>query len=116
MSDVNGASKLSEADERNYTSLGNILGIIGGFIPSLIFWLIYKDRSSFLDTNMKSALNFQITLVIIYIVGMVLTAVFIGSLVLLAAWVLNIVFSIMAFSKTRSGENYKYPMTISFIK
>lgn len=115
MSSTN-SNALSESDERNYTSLGNILGIIGGFIPSLIVWIIFKDRSAFVDRNMKSALNFQITVVLIYIVGTILTFILIGSLVILAIWVLSIIFSIMAFSKTRNGEDYNYPLAIKFIK
>lgn len=65
---------------------------------------------------MKSALHFQITVVLIYILGTLLTLILIGSLVILAIWVLSIIFSIMAFSKTRNGEDYNYPLSIKFIK
>jgi uncharacterized Tic20 family protein len=108
--------KLSQTEEQNFTSLGNILGILIGFLSPLIFWLIYKDRSSFLDSNLKSALNFHLTMIIPYIVGSILVFAFIGSLIALAALILTIVFSIVAFSKTRNGENYTYPLSIPFVK
>jgi uncharacterized Tic20 family protein len=110
-----GSQRLSEKDERTYTSLGNILGILG-FLPSLIVFLMFRERSSFLNRNMKSALNFQITMIIADIVGTILSIVGIGGLIILAAWILRLVFSILAFVKTNEGEDYVYPVTISFIK
>ena len=73
MSNANPA--LSESDEPNYTALGNILGILIGFVSPLIFWLIYKDRSAFVDRNLKSALNFQISVVIYFIAAGILSVI-----------------------------------------
>jgi uncharacterized Tic20 family protein len=114
----NAQPKLSQVEEQNFTSLGNILGILIGFLSPLIFWLIYKDRSTFLDANLKSALNFQLTMIIAYIAAGILSAVTFGvlSILYLAIAVLLIVFCIMAFVKTRNGENYTYPLSIPFVK
>lgn len=111
-------ASLSEADERNYSALGNLLGLIGGFIPSLIVWMLYKEKSSFVDRNMKSALNFQISVIIYVIAAGILTAVTLGilSFLYLAIWVIVIVFSIMGFVKNREGKDYKYPLTIPIVK
>ena len=109
---------MSSDEERNMTSLGNILGILIGFVSPLIFWLIYKDRSDFVDRNLKSALNFQITMIIAWIAASILTAVTFGilSILYLVIGILILIFCIMAFVKTRNGEDYKYPMSIPFIK
>lgn len=114
----NANPSLSEADERNYTALGNILGILIGFISPLIFWLIYKDRSAFVDRNLKSALNFQISVVIYFIAAGILSVVTFGilSILYLAIGVVVIVFCIIAFVKTKDGQDYKYPLSIPFIK
>jgi uncharacterized Tic20 family protein len=114
----NAQPKLSKVEEQNFTSLGNILGILIGFLSPLIFWLIYRDRSKFLDANLKSALNFQLTMIIAYIAAGILSAVTFGvlSILYLAIAVLLIVFCIMAFVKTRNGDNYTYPLSIPFIK
>lgn len=114
----NAQPKLSKVEEQNFTSLGNILGILIGFISPLIFWLIYRDRSKFLDTNLKSALNFHLTTIIAFIAASILTAVTFGilSILFLVIGVLILIFCILAFVKTRNGENYKYPLSIPFVK
>jgi uncharacterized Tic20 family protein len=108
-------SQLNEHDERLYTSLGNILGIIG-IIPSLVVFLVFRERSQFLKRNMKSALNFQITLILADVIGAVTIVIGIGALIWLATGVLRLVLSILAFVKTQEGEDYLYSVTIAFIK
>jgi uncharacterized Tic20 family protein len=114
----NAQPKLSKVEEQNFTSLGNILGILIGFISPLIFWLIYRDRSKFLDANLKSALNFHLTTIIAFIAASILTAVTFGilSILFLVIGVLILIFCILAFVKTRNGENYTYPLSIPFVK
>lgn len=109
------STQLSEQDERNYTSLMNILGIFFGFIPSLVGFLVWRDQSAFLKRNLTSALNFHITMVIVALVGSAVLF-FLPGMVLLAVWVITLVFSILAFVKTREGEDYNYPLSFTFIK
>ena len=110
--------KLSKIEEQNFTSLGNILGILIGFISPLIFWLVYKDRSKFLDTNLKSALNFQLTMIVVTIAASILSAITLGilSFLFFVIGLLILIFCILAFVKTRNGENYTYPLSIPFVK
>jgi hypothetical protein len=110
------AQPLSPSDERLWATLIHVGGIIIGFISPLLGYLLLKDRSTFVGENSKNALNFQITIVIAYVVGWILTFVVIGIVVLLAAWVVNIVFSIMGAVAANKGQVYKYPLTIAFIK
>jgi uncharacterized Tic20 family protein len=106
---------MNETDERTFTSLGNILGILG-FIPSLVMFMAFRERSDFLNRNMKSALNFQITMVLADVIGAITLIIGIGALIWVATGVLRLVFSILAFVKTQEGNDYVYPVTISFIK
>ena len=110
--------KLSKIEEQNFTSLGNILGILIGFISPLIFWLIYKDRSKFVDTNLKSALNFQLTMIVATIAASILSAITFGilSFLFFVIGLLILIFCLVAFVKTRNGENYTYPLSIPFVK
>lgn len=108
-------TRLSEQDERNYTSLMNLLGIFFGFIPSLVGYLVWKDQSEFLKRNLSSALNFHITMLIVEVAG-TLILFFLPGLAILAVWVVTLVFSILAFVATREGTDYQYPLTIAFIK
>lgn len=106
---------MSPTDEKLWATLVHIGGIFFGFLPALIGYLVLKDRGPFVRAHTATALNFQLTLLIAYVVGVVLSAVGIGVILLLAVWVLNIVFSIIAAVKANRGEWYKYPVAITFL-
>lgn len=114
MSNANGYT-LEPRESHKIAGLGNILGIFG-FIPSLVMFLLYGARSTFVKDNMRSALNFQLTMVLVDIIGAITLLTGVGFLIVLAAWFLRLVLSILAFVKTSEGEDYVYPLTISFIK
>ena len=54
-------------------------------------------------------------LVIVGIVLMIVWSFWIGLIILLAVWVLNIVFSIIAAIKANQGQFYTYPIAIKFV-
>jgi uncharacterized Tic20 family protein len=107
---------LSPSDERLWSTLIHIGGIFFGFIPALIGYLVLKDRGPFVRSHTLTALNFQLTMLIAYVVGSVLTFILIGFLVLAAVGIVVLIFSIIAAIAANKGENYKYPLTIEFIK
>lgn len=106
---------MNPADEKLWATLIHVGGILFGFLPALIGYLVLKDRGPFIREHSATALNFQLTLLIAYIVGGILAIVFIGLLVLLAAWVLSIVFGIMAAIAANEGRRYTYPLSIHFV-
>ncbi len=110
-----GSVPLTQEQDRQWASFANLGGILG-FLPALIIWLVFKDRGAFTNSQAKEALNFQLTIVILYIVGAILTVFFVGALITLAAWALSLIFSIIAFTKTKDGIEYRYPVTIRMIK
>ncbi len=109
------AAPLSPAEDKQWASFAHLGGIIG-FLPSLIIWLVFKDRGTVTNVEAKEALNFQITVLIAYIVGSILSLVFIGVFISLAAWVVSIIFSILGFMKVNAGGSYRYPFAIRLIK
>lgn len=106
---------MSPADEKLWATLVHLGGLFFGFLAPLIGFLVLKDRGPFIRAHTATALNFQLTLLIAYIVGAVLSVVIIGIFILIAAYVLNIVLCIVAAVKANRGDWYKYPVTISFI-
>ena len=108
----------AQAEDRNIAMLTHISGIILGFIVPLIIWLVNKDKSDkgWLNDQAKEALNFQITLLIVYVVGTILTVILIGALINLVAWLTCIVLSIMAALKVNEGVAYRYPFALRLIK
>ncbi|WP_241981469.1 DUF4870 domain-containing protein [Cryobacterium algoritolerans] len=106
---------MNPSDEKLWATLIHIGGILFGFLPALIGYLVLKDRGPFIRAHTATALNFQITLLIAYVVGWILTLVLVGFLVLLAAYIVTIVFGIMAALAANKGEYYTYPLSIKFV-
>jgi hypothetical protein len=113
---ANQPAPLSPSDEKLWATLINLGGLFFGFLAPLIGYLILKDRGPFVRAHSATALNFQLTLLIAYVVGTILTFLLIGIFVLIAAYVLNIVFCIVAAVKANKGEWYTYPLSIPFIR
>ncbi len=107
---------MNPADEKLWATLVHVGGIFFEFLPALIGYLVLKDRGPFVSAHTKTALNFQLTLLIAEIVGWITAVFFIGFLIILAAYIVKIVFSIIAAIKANKGEWYTYPLTITFIK
>jgi hypothetical protein len=99
----------SASDDRMLATLAHVGGIIAGFIPSLIIYLVKKDSSPYVRKQAAEALNFQITVTIATVVSMILIIVIIGFFLFMAVWVLNIVLCIVAGIAANRGENYEYP-------
>ena len=110
------SAPLSPADEKLWATLIHVGGIFFFFLPSLIGYLVLKDRGPFIREHTRVALNFQITMAIAYVVGYITIIIVIGGLILIAVGVVVIVFSIIAAIAANNGQLYKYPLTIEFIK
>ena len=107
---------LSPSDEKLWATLIHIGGIFFNFIPSLIGYLVLKDRGPLIREHTLTALNFQLTMTIALVVGYILTLVLVGVLVIIAVYIVVLIFSIIAAIAANKGENYKYPLSIQFIK
>ncbi|HEY4226312.1 MAG TPA: DUF4870 domain-containing protein [Pseudolysinimonas sp.] len=107
---------MNPADERLWATLVHVGGIIFHWLAPLILFLVLKDRGPFVRWHTRQALNFQLTLLIAYIAGAVLSLVFIGFFVVVAAFVLNIVFGILAAVAANRGEFSTYPVAIEFVR
>jgi uncharacterized Tic20 family protein len=116
------APPLTPADDKLWASLGHFGGILG-WIPPLIIWLIFKDRGPLTNQEAKESLNFQITVSIftvgLFILGTILTFVFIGLLILPLAYavqIVGVIFAIIAGVKVNGGGTYRYFFAFRFIK
>tara|TARA_R110002020_G_scaffold164057_14_gene350440 strand:- start:1965 stop:2315 length:351 start_codon:yes stop_codon:yes gene_type:complete len=104
-------------EDRTIALITHLSGIIAGFIVPLIIWLINKDKpeKSWLTGQAKEALNFQITLLLAYIVCMVLSFVLIGALLMPLVWIASLVLMILAGVAANKGEDYRYPVALRLI-
>ncbi len=115
---VGAAQPLNPADDKQWGTFAHFGGVLG-ILPALIIYLIFKDRGRFTNQESKEALNFQITVLAVWIVVFVLSLIpLIGllfSLVLFAIWVATVVFSILAGVSANKGQPYRYPINFRII-
>ncbi|MBB3277507.1 MULTISPECIES: DUF4870 domain-containing protein [Pseudoxanthomonas] len=122
------------AEERQWALFAHLSALVGGiltsgwagslgcFIGPLIIWLVKKDTMPFVNDQGKEALNFNITVGIIFLALFLLTIVTlgIGALITLPLMVIVgiawLVFTIIAAIKANNGEAYRYPLTLRLIK
>lgn len=104
------------SDDKTMAILSHILCLIGGFIPPLIIYLIKKDDSPFVTAHAKESLNFQLTLLIAYLVSAILTIILIGVVLLFLVGIAGLVLVIIATIKASENKFYKYPFSIKFVK
>ncbi len=113
------AAPMSQAEERNQAKLAHILNGVFPLLGGLIFWLIGKDRSAYVDDQGKEATNFGILLVagqiaayIVYGIGTAVTLGF-GAFILwvlpLGVWIWGLVMGFKGGSAADKGEMFRYP-------
>lgn len=112
------ASSQAPQEERTMALVAHLLGILTSFVGPLIIWLINKDKApnSFVVDQSKEALNFQITLLLVYIVGIILSVIVIGVFINMLAGLAGLILAIIAAVKANNGEAYRYPFAIRLIK
>ena len=94
-----------------------ILPALGNIIGPLIIWQLKKEDEPFVDRNGKEALNFQISVTIYELISLALFPVLcIGIVLLPAVAIASFVFLLIAAVKANNGEEFRYPLTIRFIK
>ena len=99
------------------SALAAFIGIpFGHILGPLVVWLIKKDEFPFVEEQGKEALNFQISMTIYGIVAFILCFVLIGFPLLIAIGILDLILVIVAAVRASSGQAYRYPLTIRFIR
>ncbi|MFD3687972.1 DUF4870 domain-containing protein [Nocardiopsis sp. NPDC058631] len=104
------------SEERTTALLVHLSGILLGFLGPLVMYLVKKDESPFLRHQSAQALNFQLLLMIGYVISVPLSFIFIGGLLMLVLWVMAIVFGILAGTAANRGEWYRYPFNVDWVK
>lgn len=103
----------SSDDDKLFAILGNLGGIFFFFVPSLVIYLIRKDRSDWVLDSVREALNWQIT---VAIVSTLLAITIIGLLLLWVVALVNVVFCAIAAVKAGDRVAWRYPLAIRFLK
>lgn len=111
------ATSGGSSDDRNLAMLTHLSGFLLNVIVPLIVWLMHKDRAdkAYLVKEAKEALNFQLTVLIGYVICGVLAVILIGLLLGKLLWIANLVFCIIAAVKVSSDGSYRYPFALRLV-
>jgi uncharacterized Tic20 family protein len=122
------------AEERQWAMFAHLAALAGGILTAgwaaslgcvlgpLVVWMMKKDAMPFVDDQGKEALNFNITVGIVFLALWVLTFMTLGIGILLTgplmlivglAW---LVVTIMAAIKANEGVAYRYPFALRLVK
>lgn len=112
---------LEEKEAKNW-AMGCHLAALAGFvipfgsvIGPLVVWLMKREESGFVDRQGKEALNFQITMLIAFLVSLVLVFVLIGFLLIAAVVIFDLIMIIVATIKASEGEDFRYPVSLRLV-
>lgn len=106
------------------SALAGFVGIpFGNILGPLLIWQLKKQEIPSVEAHGKAALNFQITVLIAFLVCGAATAIgmfcFIGVFlipVLVIIGLCGVIFPIIAGIKANEGTEYRYPCTLNIIK
>ena len=103
-------------EDCNFAMLAHLLGIFTGFLGALVIWLIKKDNSAYVAQESVEALNFQLTVMLGYLICGMLTMILIGVIAFPLLYILNIVFCVLGAIAASKGTGYRYPFALRLIK
>src|SRR4051812_4130095 len=138
MNDINPATDVADsgisAEEKQWAMFAHLSALAGGiltsgwagsigcFIGPLIIWMVKKDTMPFVNDQAKEALNFNISVALVFLALFLLSVLTlgIGLIIAIPAWIVIgiawLVFTIIAGIKAHEGVAYRYPLTMRLIK
>lgn len=117
------ALPLTASEDKQWAFIAHCGGILG-FVPSLIVYLVFRDRGPFTAQESKEALNFTLPPTVVaaacnllaLVLSMFLPAL--GSVfafLAVAIWVGLTVFSVIAAIHVNRGEPYRYRWNLRLV-
>ncbi len=102
--------------ENSYIMLMHLSQLISSIFLPLILWLIGREGNKRIDSHGKDIINFTISYIIWTVLSIIAVIFIVGIFALIALSVMITVFIIIAAVKAANGENWRYPLTIQFLK
>ncbi len=100
--------------------LSPLAGLIGipfvNVVAPLVIWLMKKEESPEIDRHGKEVLNFQISLMIYFLISAILVIIAIGFVLAILVGLFGLAMIIMGAIDASNGKLRRYPATIRFIQ
>jgi len=85
-------------------------------VPPLVLLMVQGQESAFVRQQSKQAINFQLSMMIYWIITIALMFVLIGFLLAIPLALLELICIIIAAVKSSEGKVFRYPLAIPFVK
>jgi uncharacterized Tic20 family protein len=114
-----------KTDEKQWAMYAHMSALIGVlflgalmFVGPLVVWIQKRDTSPFVAANGKEALNFQLTMLIPFVITVLLAATISSYLLILTigAALYSGVMAVIAGKEAGEGKMYQYPATLRIIQ
>ena len=111
-----------DPNAKQWALFAHLSALLLGWVGPLIIYLVKKDEHPYIADQSREALNFNLSVLLYFIVGgfttFVLTFILVGLLlipVLIAMGIGWLVLVIIAAVRANGGDAYRYPLTIRFV-
>lgn len=111
-----GNVRAQNADDQTWGSAAHWSAILIQWLGPVLTLTMKGNESYFVKENSKESLNFELTLLIGYVLSVVLMFVVIGFITYPIVWIVGLIFHIQGAMAANKGELYRYPFSIKFIK
>ncbi|MDR8018645.1 DUF4870 domain-containing protein [Nesterenkonia sp. LY-0111] len=112
------ALPLTPAEDRRWATLAHFGGLMG-CVPSLVIYLIFRDRGPFTAQESKEALNFTLPLTVLlvgsYILALIPAIGWIFGLTAVLIWICLAISGLVAGIECNKGRPYRYRLNLRLI-
>jgi uncharacterized Tic20 family protein len=106
----------SGSGDRACAVVAHVGGLFLSFLPALLILLIRGRSSGAVRQHGFEALNFQITVLLGYVVTLLLIVLVIGLVLTFALWITTVVLTISAVLAAGRGDAYRYPFALRLFR
>ena len=99
--------------------LGALTGYIlpfGHIIAPLLIWMNTRGKVPGVDRAGRESINFQLTVTLLALIGVMLSVVFVGLVLLFATVVFHVSMTLYASLRAQQGDEFRYPLNLRMIK
>jgi uncharacterized Tic20 family protein len=105
----------ADAATRQFAAIVHLSGVLTFFIGPLLIYLLRESRQDFVGRAASEALNFQLTLLLAWMLTLISLLFIVGFLVLPFLGLVSVGMPVWAAALTSRGEVYRYPVSLRFI-
>lgn len=113
---------LVDKEQRTWAMLCHLSALAGFIIPMgsligpLVVWFVKKEEMPLVAEHGLKSINFQITMLIAYIICFILMFAVIGVILLPVVAIFSFIMVVVGAIKANDGKPFSYPFSLNLIK